>query len=172
MGGRNPVDSAPDLAPVRRRAPPRLGIVSTVQFHHLAAFFVLYYIHAGNVVAVAQPHLAAGPQTEKFPRRIFAEIIALDVEFARKGHQPRPHTLILWIVHCLQLFDLIFRIIVYDHFERLQNPQYPGRPLVQVFANAVLEQGHIHQIIALRHADFVAETAKGRSGIAAPAQAR
>ena len=84
--GRDPMDGGFHLAPVGRVAAARCRIVGAMNFDHFAGLRILHHAGAGDEVAVAQPHFAAGRQPEILLGRIFAEIVLLDVEHARKGH--------------------------------------------------------------------------------------
>jgi hypothetical protein len=44
---------------------------------------------AANDARVAEPYLLAGRQPEPFLRRVFGEVVALDVELAREGDLAR-----------------------------------------------------------------------------------
>jgi len=57
------------------------------------------------------------------------------------------------MVGAFKLFDLIFRVVVDDHPEGPQDGHRPGRPLVQVFADTVLKEGNVHEVVVLGHPD-------------------
>ena len=88
MRGRHPMDGGLHLAAVGRVAATRRRIVGAAQFGHLA-LGVLHDFTASNEIGVAQAHLGARRQPEEFLRRIFHEVVLLDVKFAREFYLAR-----------------------------------------------------------------------------------
>src|SRR6516225_1965322 len=102
------------LASVGCVAATRSRIVGAVDFDEFG-FVVLHNASAGDEVAIAQSNLASGRKAIVLLRRIFADIILLDKEFARERDFALSGALILGIVHRVHLFDLAFGVVV-DHY--------------------------------------------------------
>ena len=82
------MDGGLHFAAVGRVAAAGGGVVGAV---HFGDFALLVLDHAGALdeVGVAQAHFAAGREAEEFLRRIFAEIVLLDVEHLGERHFAR-----------------------------------------------------------------------------------
>ena len=102
------------------------------------ALRVLHDARAGDVIGVAQPHFAPRRQPEKLLRRVFAEIIAFDVEDFRERDAALAHRFIFRIVNRLNLFHRIVGKIVNHDFERIQDRHHARRGAVQFLADAEL----------------------------------
>ena len=157
LGGRNPVDRPLHLAAVGRVAAARGRIVGAVHFDHLARLRVFHHARAADEIGIAQPHFLAGGQAMVFLRRDFAEVVLLDLQLAREGDLARAHARVFRVVDRLHLLDLAFRVVVDHDLQRPQHAHHPRRPLVQVGAQAVLQQGDVDHAVDLRHADGGAE---------------
>ena len=83
MGGGDPVDDAFDLASFRLLAQGR-GIVRASQFHHLTGLRVLDDLSALDHIGVPQTDLGPRRQAVELLRRVLAEIVAFDVDHARR----------------------------------------------------------------------------------------
>src|SRR5262249_19951571 len=153
MCRRDPVNGALDLAPVWSPSAPGGRVIRTAQFHHLAGTLVLHYSRAGEIVGVAQAHLAARGQTEKLPGRVLTKIIAYDIQHARERHLARAHTLVFGIIDRLQFLHLAFRIVLDDHAQGAQDSHHTLGPLVEIFAQAVFEQGDVDHAVPFRYAN-------------------
>src|SRR5579872_3978005 len=81
------------------------GVVGAMYFDHFA-LVVFHDALRRDEVAIPQPNLASGRQPEIFWRRHFAEVILLDIKFARERHLARACALILRIILRVHLFDL------------------------------------------------------------------
>ncbi|MPM51394.1 hypothetical protein SDC9_98142 [bioreactor metagenome] len=132
------------------------------------------FFHAGapDEVAVTQPDLTVGRETEIAFDRRFHEVGTLDVDFPGKRHLPRPGRGVFRIVDRVEILDLPLRVVFDHHFERIEHGQITRRLTVEFFAHAVLEKSHVGDGVELGHADQFAEIAHRRRRNAAPAQAR
>ena len=130
----------------------------------------LLHLPAGDEIRVAQAHLAPGREAEEPARRILHEVVALDEEFAGERHAAHAGGGVLGIVDRLELLRLTLRVVLDHHPERPQHRHAALRRTVQDLAHAVLEQGDIDQIVALRDADAPRELANRGRRHAAPAQ--
>ena len=68
----------------------------------------------------------------------------------------------------IEVFDLAFRIVFDDDLQRPQDRHRPGRAGIEVFTDAELQQSDVNHVLALGHANLVAEAAN-RLGREAPA---
>ncbi len=71
----------------------------------------------------------------------------------------------------VDLLHLSLGIVLDDDLERAQHGHDPFGPAVEVLAQAVLEQGHVHHVVGLGDADALAEVADGLGGVAPAADA-
>ena len=160
-----------DLSAVRAVAASRGGVVGAAKLDHLARV-VLDHVHAGDEVRVSQSHLAPRRHAEELARRVFHEVLPLDVQLAGEGHLASPGLWVFGVIDRVELLDLALGIIGDDYLERVQHSQHSRACLVEVFAQAVIEQGDVHGADELRHADALHEVADGLGRVAAPPQAR
>jgi len=163
---RDPVQGGLDLAAVRGIAAFGGRIVGAAQFHNLAAGRISNHLLAGDEIGVAQAHLAARRQAEEFLGRVLQKIILLDVDLPGKGHGTGAHIRIFGIVHRLKDFRFAPGIIFDHHLQGPQHPHDPRCPAVEVFADAVLQQGDVHRGIGLGHTDALAKIADRLRGVA------
>src|SRR5262249_39721184 len=154
----DPMDGRLHLPSVGGVAAARGRIVSAVNFDDLA-LVVLDYTPGRDEVGIAQPNFFAGRKTEVALRRIFAEIVLLDIEHARKGNFAHAGALVFGIIDRFHFLGLALRIVVDDHLQRLQHGHNPGRATVQVFADKVFEHGQVDGAVGLGHADVGAKGA-------------
>ena len=124
-----------------------------------------------DVVAVTQPYLTSGPETEKLLGRIFHEVILFNIQLAREGQGAAAQFGLLRMVLGGQLFHLVFGVVVDDHLERLEYAQNPGGALIQVIADGVLEHGHVDPALLPAEPDLSAEVANRGRGVATPPEA-
>jgi hypothetical protein len=137
----------------------------------LAGLRVFVEPGAGHVVGVAQAHLGPRGQPVPFFGSLFAKVVAFDEEFAGKGHWPGAHGRVLGVVGKVDGFDGVFGIVFDDELDGLKDAHHAAGPAVQVFAQAMFQKGHVHEVVGLGDADAVAEVAQGLGGVppAAPA---
>ena len=77
-----------------------------MQFRDRAGLRVLRHGHAFDDVGIAQADFLAGEETVVLGRGDFAEVVALDVNLARKRHLPRTGCRIFRIVHGIEFLNL------------------------------------------------------------------
>ena len=99
-------------------------IISTVNFCYLTGIFIFNNICTFNDICVPQTNFFIRSKTEKFPWRIFHKIIPVDIKNLRKRHFPFAHCFIFRIIDSLQFFNFIFRIIVNNKFNGINNCHY------------------------------------------------
>ena len=170
MRRRHPVNSTLDLTPALNSAAFGLRVVGAAQLHDITVG-VLNGFFALDDVGVAQTYFATGREAEKFLRRVFFEIILLDVQHARKRHRTRAGAFVFRVVDGDQFFHLTFGIILNDQFKRSQHCHDARRQFVQILAYAVLQHRYIHHAVTLGHADEITEVADGFRRVATPPQA-
>ena len=110
---------------VRGVAAARGRIISTAKFDDFAAGRVLDDFFTFDEIGITQPDFPAGHQAEEFLGRIFHEIIPFNIYLACKRNLPRSGCFIFGIVDCIQLLDLILRIIGDDNLNGIQYCHYP-----------------------------------------------
>src|SRR5205823_7454196 len=125
------------------------------------ATLILHDLSARDEVRTPKAYFAAEGKPEELFRRVFHEIVLLDVQHSRKRHPSRASRRILRVVDQVDLFDLAFRVIGQHNPERPQNRHDTRRATVEIFANAVLELRHIDDVFLLRHANARTEIANG-----------
>ena len=87
---RHPVDGALDLAVVGGVAAPGRGIVAAAHFRDFPRGGILGEARAGDDIAVTEPDHVAGEEAEILGRRIFREVLALDIQDLGEGDLSRP----------------------------------------------------------------------------------
>ena len=167
---RHPVQRRLHLAPIRRRiAAARRRIVGAAQFHHLARG-ILHRLAAGDEVAVAQPHLAAGREAEELLRRVLHEVVALDIEFAAEGDRARAGGRVFGVVDRLQRFRAALGPVLDHQLQRPQHRHAPRRDAVQQFADRdIRTRRYSDDAVRLGDAAASHEVAQRRRRNAAPA---
>ena len=132
------MDRSSDLAAVRSVASAGLGIIGAVNCSDIA-LFILVHTGACYKVCMHQTHLVAGIQPAVLADRDFHEVLLLDVEFLPERNLSGTQFRILQIVLHIQFLDLIFRIVVDDQLQRMQDRHDAGSLQLQVFSHAVLK---------------------------------
>src|SRR6185437_9608130 len=95
-----------------------LRIVSAMQFGDRTGLRVFRRAHTLDDVSIAEPDLPSGRKTIELFRWVFPEIILLDVQRSREGNLSRSRGDVLRIIHGVEFFNDIFRIIVEYDFQR------------------------------------------------------
>ena len=129
---RRPSGSCPsNLAAVGRVAAAGGRIVGAAQLHHLAGGSSLIDIDAGDEIGVAQPDLPARSQAEVLLRRILAEVGTRSMYSTRENGTFRVPAQfgILGVVDRVQLFDLVFGVVLDHDLERPQHAHHARRPV-------------------------------------------
>src|SRR5262249_16241145 len=157
MRRRDPVNSTLDLASIRCPSTPCGGVVGTAEFHHLACSLILHHPSTGNVIRIAQTHLAARGEAKELPRRVFTKIVVFNVEHARERHLACAHTGFLGIIPALHVFHLAFGIVLNDSPKGTQYRHDALGAFIQILTQAVFKQGNIDDAIALGYTDTLAE---------------
>ena len=143
------------------------------QLDDLAGLRVLDHLLAADHAGVAQAHLAPGGEAVVVARRVLHEVVAIDVDDAPHGHDPRA---LLGDVDRprgrVDLVDLALGPGLDDHAQRPEHGQHPRRAQVEILPQHVLEQGELDGAVVLGDADALAEIADGVGGVAAAAQPR
>ena len=85
---REPMHGRLDLAAIGRIAASGGGIVGTAQLDDFAGR-ILHHLATGDEIRVAQPDFVTRRQSEELLRRIFHEIVALDIELPSERHATR-----------------------------------------------------------------------------------
>ena len=170
MRRRHPVHGGFHLAAIRGIAAARRRIVGATEFDNLTVR-ILHHLGTGDEVGAAQTHLAARGQAEELLRRIFAEVVALDVQLARERYLARACRRIFRVIDDVDLLHLPLGIVGERHLDRVEHRHHARRALVQVLADAVLELCDIDHVLLLRHTNARAEVADRLRRVAATAQA-
>jgi len=170
MVGRHPVERALHPAAVRCVAASGGRVIGASQSGDAARPGVFFNTRAGDEVGAPQTHLTAWGQTEELGRRAFPEVVPLDVDGAREGDLPRPHGGVVRMEGDLEDLGGSFGVVLDDDLQRFEDGHDPGRALVQVLADAELQQGHVDRAVLLGHADAVAESADGLGCVSPAAQ--
>src|SRR4030065_2107553 len=120
MGSRYPVQCRFDLATVWSVSTACCRVIGTMQFNNFASLLVLNNFYTFDKICVAKADLPSGSQTEKLFWWRFAKIFLFNVQHARERNLSRPHRGILRVVYSLQLFSLVFRIILDNYSYRVK----------------------------------------------------
>ena len=113
------MDRSFDFSSGKSAAALRLWIIRTV-YHCDVAVFILFKSGTGYKICLHQTYLIAREETEIFLRRFFHKIISVDIQLSAERNLSHTKLLILQIVDHIQIFHLIFRIIVNDQLDRIQ----------------------------------------------------
>ena len=173
MGRGHPMDRPLHLPAAGAGAASGLRVVGAAQLPHPPGGRVPDRFLALDDVGVAQPHLAPRREPVVPPGGIFEEVVFLDVDLTGEGERPRPFPgHVPGEVGRLQLLGPAFGVVGEDHLERARHRQDPGRPRVQVVADAVLQLVRLHRVVALGDADAAAEVADGLGGVTPSSESR
>src|SRR5512133_906633 len=156
------------FAAVGRISTARSRVICTVHFHNLP-LFVLHYASAGYEVSITQAHLALGRKAEVLPGRIFAEIILLDIEDARKRNLARTSTRIFRIVDGVHLLLVIFWIVIDNDLQWTQDGHGAWRTFVQILSNEMFQHGEFEDAVTLGNPNGCAKISNGLGRESAPA---
>src|SRR5690348_2499536 len=99
------------LAAIGRVTAPGRRIVRAVNLDDLA-FFILHDTRARYEEAPAKTNFLTWRKPEELLRRIFFEIVLLDIKDTRERNFSRPGRGVFRIVDCIHLLDLPFRVVV------------------------------------------------------------
>src|SRR6202051_5239757 len=99
------MDGGFHLSPIWGVASSGGGVVGAMHFDHLS-FVVLHHIPGGNEISVAQAYFAPWREAVILFRRIFAEIVLLNVENFGKRNFGLACAFVLGIIHGVDFFAL------------------------------------------------------------------
>ena len=102
-----------------------LRIIGAV-YHGNVAVSILLTSCTLHEICAHQAYLIAGEHTEILFRRLFHEILPLNIKLPPKRHLPVSQLRILQIIGNIQHLHLSFRIIVNDQLHRIQNSHHTG----------------------------------------------
>jgi len=174
VGSADPVDCGLDFSSVGGFSASGGRVISAVKFEDIAGG-VFDDVFTFDEITVAQTDFPAGRQAVKLFGRVFHKVVPLDVQYFGEGNLACSGGWIFRIVNRFEHFSLSVRIIGQDDFERIEDGHDTRRGFVEVFAQAVFEEGIIDGAVEFVDADDLAEIADGLWGIAAspqPAQGR
>ena len=104
-------------------------------------------------------------------RSVLHEVFPLDIELFRELHLSLAVTLILGIVDRVEQVGLsVFRIVVDDQFDRVEDAHDSRRHLVEMLASRLFEPHHLNSTVELCDPDPLAECADGLRSVAASTQ--
>ena len=110
-----------------------------MHLNHLAGFWIFFDIYTGNQIRIPESYLTARSQAVVLRRRFFAEIFLFDIENPGKRNFACSTGRILGIIYRLELFHLIFGVVVNYQAQRMQHAHYPQRVPIQVLADTMLQ---------------------------------
>ena len=163
------MDRAFDFAAVGSIASAGFRVIGAMQRGDVA-FGVLVHGIAGNEIGTAEADFATGCQALELFDRFFHKVIPFDIEFTGERHFPGAAFGIFRIVDHIHFVDLTFREIVNNDFEGIQHCHSAGSGLIQIFADAMIQQSHIRQTVEFGNADLFAEIAESFRRNAAAAE--
>ena len=170
MAGGDPLHGALHLAAVLRPASAGGRVVGAMHLGDVAGG-VFDHPGADDVVGMLQAHLFARGQAKIFLGRMLFKIFPVDVKLPGERHHPSAGALVFRIVHCFQLFDFIFGIVLDHQLERVEHCHHPQGPLIEIFAHRIFQLGDVHRAVGFGQTDHLREVADRLRGVAPPAQA-
>ena len=165
----HPVDRALDLAAVRRHAVAGLEVSRAADLDDLAVFVLDDLVALYNIRA-HQTHLAAGLEALELRGRHLGKVALFDIHLARERNLARARRFVARVVRHLKFLALVRGVVGDDQLDRLGHRHAAQRGLVELLADAVLEQLDVHERIRLCHARALDEVQNGARRIAAAAQ--
>ena len=163
------MDGAAHFSPVGSVAAASLRVVGAVEFDDFAAL-VPNHVHTGDKVAITEPDFPSGSEAVILLWRILHKVAALDIKFAREGNLSRSGAFIFGVVDCLERFGFSFRIVDEDDLQRVENRHAARGAFVEILADVIFQQAHVHDAVVSRDADAVAEFPNGFGGVASAAK--
>ncbi len=159
------------LSPIAWVSAPRPWIPSAPELYDLIVL-VSHDALASDDARITQPHFRSGRQPEPSLGWQLREIVAIDIQNARKWQASRPRRRILRMPWRFERFLLPVWIVFEDHSKGTQDGLRTLAPSVEILANGVLEQRHVDEAVALGHPDSLAKRSNRLRCVSAPPQAR
>ena len=125
------------------------------------AVLIFYKTLALHKVSVHQAHFISREQAEIFLRGLLHEIVPLNIEFPAEWHLTAPQFLILQVICHIQIFHLVFRIIVDNKLDRIEYCHHTGLLHLQVFPDTVFKHRIVHRTLALGYTAHINEHLDG-----------
>ena len=169
MLGGYPVDGALDLAAVDRHAVAGLEVGGAADLDDLAVV-ILDDLVALDDIRAHQTDLAVRLETLELRGRNLGEVALFDIQLAGERYLAGAGFLIARIVRNLELLALTLRIVGDDQLDRLGDSHAAQRGVVQLLADAVLEQLDVDERICLRDAGALYKVKDSARRVAAAAQ--
>ncbi len=163
------MDHAFDLAPFRVLA-EGVRVVRATQFDDVAVGVLDRFVGADHVAA-AQTHFTGRFQALVALRRLFHEVFTVNVDFPGKRQRAHAHVFFR-MAWQFEVFDLAFRVVGDDHFQRTQHAHGARCAVVEVVTNAEFEHAEIDHAVGTVGADHFAEVADRFRRVATAAEAR
>ena len=138
--------------------------------HGHVSVFILFKARTGHEIRIHQAHLVSGEQAEIFLRRLFHEVLTLDIQLSSKRNLTASQRLIFQVVGRFQQLYLSFRIVVDHQLDGIQHRHHSGPLQLEVLTDAVFQHRIIHRGIALGNAAQIHEHLDGFRREAAPSQ--
>ena len=159
-----------DLAAVGRVAAAGIGVIRRVNFLD-AAVGGLLAAGAGDEIRALQTALrAVGVQTLILGDGFGEEIVRLDPDLAGERDGVRALFGMDGVVFDLERLRLALRIVRDDELHRTQNGHGALCRVVEIFAQAVLQQCVFHGVGGFCHTNALTEIADGMAGVASSSQ--
>ena len=95
-----------------------LWVIGAVHFRYIS-LFILNKAFAFDKISMHQTYFIAWKQSEIFSGRLLHKIFPLNIQFPAEWNLPCPQLLIFQIIGCIQIFYLIFWIIINHQFNRI-----------------------------------------------------
>ena len=159
-----------DLASVGRVAAAAFGIVGREDLDDIAVLVPAIARAADQIRALQAALGAVGVEALVFRHRLGQEIVLLHIHLAGEGDQTLARLGIVRVVFDLDELMLALGVVRDRELHGAQHRHGALGVVVQVLAQAVLEEAVVHRARHLRDADAVGEIADGRRGVAAAAQ--
>ena len=168
----NPMDgSALDLAAVGGISAVGLGVVGAENLGDVA-IGVLHTAGAGDEVSALQTALgAAGVQTLILGNGNLQEIIGLNVNLTGEAYKALAGLGIVGVVLNLYHLGLALGVVGDGELDGTENAHYTLSVLIQILAQAMLQETELNGAADLGYTDSLAEVADGLGGVAAASQA-
>ena len=158
---RDPVKSGFYLASIGGVASTCSWIVGAEQLGDVAVA-IFYYVGACYEISITESYFTAWREAKEFFGRILHEVIAFDEKLFCEWYFSRAGGGVFRIVYCVKFFRLVFGVVCDNDFKRIYNSHCAGRGFVEVFAEAVVEQGDVDGGVELVDTDDFAEVSNCR----------
>ena len=155
-----PVERTFHLAVRIRHAAAGICVIFAIYFCDNTVF-VFLATGTFHDISIFETYFLPRCHAEIFLGSVFHEVFALHPQFAAELDQVTSCFRIFRVVDCFQFFNLSFRIVGDNQFNRVDYCRYTGSTAVQIIPDRAFQQGDVVQGIVSGISDFIDKLMNG-----------